>query len=266
MTSDTSREAQNTSSSGATVGSLRSEKLLDLGKQLAIELGIDDSSDILGRWMAHYVAELIGAADTASAEARPAIFAKCNNAILDLWKHRYHLPNGKRPFESMEPILRALESLDPENDVPRYYSPLRRKAREAQNETEVKNWLSLVEEIDYSARILICYCLSQAAKTAVDKTKEWVRLAKSADLDEIDVPIIEAIIRESTLVERPEESLRKVLQDRLNRLEAFRGMAEKLAIQFREHLTALDPQTESRRGRRRRDRGGNRNRAGVKKS
>jgi hypothetical protein len=212
------------------------------------------------------VAELIEATETASVETRPAKFEECSNAILALWKHRYQLPHGKRPFEGMEPILRALEGLDPENDAPRYYSPLRSMAREAKHETEVQKWLSLVEEFDYSARILIRYCLSQAAKTAMDKTKEWVALAESAELDEIDVPIIRVIIRENNLVERPEESLRKVLQDRLNRLEAFTLMAEKLAVHFREHLEELDQQTESGRGRRRRDRGSKGNRARIKKS
>jgi hypothetical protein len=210
--------------------------------------------------MAHYVAELIEAADKASAETRPGKLEKCRDTILNLWRYRYQLPNGKRPFEGMEPILRALESLDPENDTPKYYNPLRRMAREAEHKTETQKWLDLVEELDYSARILIRYCLSQAAKDAVDKTKEWVGLVEAAGLDEIDIPIIRVIIGESSLVERPEESLRKVLQDRLNRLEAFTGMAEKLAVHFREHLAELDLQTESRRGRRRGDRGGKRSR------
>jgi hypothetical protein len=245
MTSDTSQEAQNTSSSGATAVSLRSEKLLDLGDRLVSELSIDDSSDMLGRWMAHYVAELIDAARAASAETRPARLEKCSEAILNLWKHRYELPNGKRPFEGMEAILRALESLDPESDTPRYYGPLGRAAREAENETETQTWLSLVEGFDHSARILIRYCLSQAAKNAVDKTREWVNLVASADLDEMDVPIIRVIICEGDLVETAEESSRKVLKDRLERLEAFTTMAEALAAHFRELLAELDAPASS---------------------
>ena len=201
MTSDTFPEVPNTSSSGATVVSLRSERLIELGNRLVSDLGIDDTSDVLGRWMAHYLAELIEAAKAASAEARPAKLEKCSEAILNLWKHRYELPNGKRPFEDMEPIFRALESLDPRNETPRYYYAL--AEHESENETEVKKWLGLVDGFDRSAKILIRYCLSQAAQNAVDKTKEWVALAEAADLDHLDVQIIRVIMTESDLVDRP---------------------------------------------------------------
>jgi hypothetical protein len=128
--------------------------------------------------------------------------------------------------------------------TPRYYVPLRRAAQESENETEVQKWLGLVDGFDYSARILIRYCLSQAAKSVVDKAKEWVALAESADLDDTDVPIIRVIISESNLVNTAEESLRKVLQDRLKRLEGFTKIAEELAAHFREQLTELDASKE----------------------
>jgi hypothetical protein len=190
--------------------------------------------------MAHYLAELIEAAKTDSAEARPAKLEKCSDAILNLWKHRHELPDGKRPFEGMEPILRALESLDPENETPRYYKTLRRAAHESENETEVQKWLGLADEFNYSARILIRYCLSQAAQSAVDKTKEWVALAEDAGLDDLDIPIIRVIIAERDLVDTPEEALRKILEDRLKRLESFQTMTEGLMAHFRDQLAQLD--------------------------
>jgi hypothetical protein len=239
MTSDTSREVLNTSSSGATVVSLRSEKLIELGNRLVRDLGIDDSSDVLGRWMAHYLAELIEAAKTASAEARPAKLEKCSEAILNLWKHRHELPNGKRPFEGVEAILRALESLDPENETPRYYGGLR-SAHVSENETEAQKWLRLADGFDYSARILIRYCLSQAAQSAVDKTNEWVALAEDAGLADLDIPIIRVIMTESDLLDKPEEALRKILEDRLKRLESFQTMTEGLMAHFRDQLAQLD--------------------------
>lgn len=85
---------------------------------------MEQSVDTLTRWMAHYIAELIQSAETASAEDRPDKMARCAEAILELWKHRSALPNGKRPFEDIEPILQGLESLDPHTDGPRYFRPL----------------------------------------------------------------------------------------------------------------------------------------------
>lgn len=39
--------------------------------------------------------------------------------------HRAAFPNGKRPFEDLEPVMRAIESLDPEDDTPRYFRSAR---------------------------------------------------------------------------------------------------------------------------------------------
>lgn len=94
------------------VTSVRSDPVLQLGKKIVDELGLDQSVDTLSRWMAHYIAELIHSAETADTEDRSEKLSRCASAILDLWEHRSELPNGKRPFEDVEPILRALQSLD----------------------------------------------------------------------------------------------------------------------------------------------------------
>jgi hypothetical protein len=109
-----------------------SDAVLALGKKLVAELGLDQSVDTLSRWMAHYIAELMHAAETAEDAKRQELTSRCCVAILDLWRHRRELPDGKRPFEDIEPILRALQSLDPEDTTPRYF----RSARPNQAETE----------------------------------------------------------------------------------------------------------------------------------
>lgn len=92
-----------------------------MGKRIVEELGPDQSVDTLPRWMAHYVAELIHSAETASGEDRQAKAAVCADAILSLWAHRVQFPKGMRPLEEIEPILRTLESLDLNNDPKRFY-------------------------------------------------------------------------------------------------------------------------------------------------
>ncbi|MCK1505679.1 AVAST type 3 anti-phage proein Avs3b [Bradyrhizobium sp. 18] len=216
--------------------SLRSEKLIDLGNRIIRELSID--SDILGRWMAHYLAELITEAETANSDERPAKMEKCHEVILNLWKHRYELPNGKRPFESMEPILRALESLDPENTFHRYFGTARH-AVGPENE-EARSWIEVADSLDSTARILVRYCLSQAALSAKEKTKEWLALAEAVDADAFDGPVIRVIVAEGDLLEDPNKELRKLMEDRLGRLEAFKTAASELEQHFRLQLEELD--------------------------
>lgn len=217
--------------------SLRSEKLIDLGNRLIRELSID--SGILGRWMAHHLAELITEAETASGDDRPAKLDKCHEAILNLWKHRYEMPDGKRPFESMEPILRALESLDPENTFHRYYGTARH-AVDASEDEEARGWIELADGLDSTARILVRYCLSQAALSAKDKTKEWLALAEAVDADAFDGPVIRVIMAEGDLLDEPNKKLRQLIEDRLGRLEAFKAEASELEQHFRLQLKKLD--------------------------
>ena len=213
---------------------------MELGRALVKELGLDSGDDTLSHWMAHYIAELIDGVETASAEERPEKSAKCAEAILSLWKHRHELPSGKRPFEDVEPILRSIESLDPADDTPRYFRSVRNANDITEDNSEVTKWLELADGLDYSAKLLIRYCLMQASQDALDKSKEWVKLAEFAGLeDEIDLPVIRFITKESKLTKssEPDDREQKLLEDRVNRLDGFMKMADVLASDMRLKLS-----------------------------
>src|SRR5436190_24365351 len=98
MISDTSSQTLGFSSSNRMGQSVDSDAVLALGKKLVAELELDEPADTLSRWMAHYVAELMQAAEATDAEQRQEIKDRCYTAILELWQHRSELPGGKRPF------------------------------------------------------------------------------------------------------------------------------------------------------------------------
>jgi len=222
---------------------MRSEAVLELGKRIVDDLGLDQTADTLGRWMAHYIAELIHNAETAGVKERPAIMKKCADAILNLWEHRHQLPVGKRPFEDLEPILRALASLDPADDTPRYFRPARTMANEKDENSETRKWLELSNDIDYSAKSLIRYCLVQAAQTALDKSREWVTLAEAAKADEgVDFAVTNFIVEESNLLTAAEldEKAQEQLKERIKRLSNFRKLAAVLISELRQQLKQSD--------------------------
>jgi hypothetical protein len=193
--------------------------------------------------MAHYIAELIQDAEKASGEERPAKMQVCSEAILSLWKHRHELPDGKRPFGELEPILRTLESLDPDDRTPRYFRSARAAADKAGEENEAKSWLKLVDGLDYSARVLIRYCLGKAAQAAADKSEEWVALAEAAGADdEVELPTVRLIMDEKNLLKKkpdPKEAIRKRLQGRIDRLQSFTKMAKSLISVLKRRLRQL---------------------------
>jgi len=216
-----------------------SKGVLDLGCELVKELDIDPGADTLSRWMAHYIAELIDEAKTAKLEDRLAKLARCADAILKLWDHRHQLPDGKRPFEDLEPIMRALASLDPADDTPRFYRTQRMAINKTKESKETAKWLDLADGLDYSAKNLIRYCLAQAAQTALDKSKAWVKLAEKAGLeDNIDFRVIRFTSDEKGLSEaqKLKKMERRQLEDRIKRLDGFKKMADSLASDLRLQL------------------------------
>jgi hypothetical protein len=114
--------------------------VLQLGKRIVDEFSADQRPDTLAYWMAHYVAELIEAAETAADEERPAKLKQCADAIIELWKHRSEFPSGMRPFRGFEAVYKALESLDLSEEKWRYHPFARFEAEAAEEPTAVKSW------------------------------------------------------------------------------------------------------------------------------
>lgn len=223
-----------------------SDHVFALGRKLVEELGLDDSVDTLGRWMAHYIAGLMTKAETALGEDKDAAGRECFAAILDLWKHRAALPHGKRPFEDLEPIVRAIESLDPENHLPRYYRAARPSKGEAADSSDQEQWLSLVDGLDFSARALIGYCLAEAAEAALDKSKAWVQHAMAIDNGPTERVI--RLVKSAADVNKapdPNEEIRSLLADRAKRLRGFLRIAEVLTNTLESRLEALPSATEA---------------------
>ena len=223
-------------SSDPTVASSHSDAILALGKELTKQLGLDQSVDTLGRWMAHYIAELIHDTQNASAKERPAKLRICSQAILQLWQHRHELPTGKRPFQELESILRVLQSLDPECDIPRYFHPIRSAADKADVNSEAMSWLKLIDGLDYSAKLLIRHWLLNAAQTSIDKSAHWVTLAEAAGIaDGIESPVVRVLISDHNLLKKLDEDkvAREVKQERIAKLEGFVVAAQALIIELR---------------------------------
>jgi len=227
-----------------------SDPVLALGKKLIRELVLGDTTDTLSRWMIHYLAGLMKKAERQSAKNRPSVLKDCFDAILALWQHRHELPDGKRPFQGIEPVLRALESLDPANAERRYFPSALPPAGNTEESKETRRWLELAEGLDNSARILIRECLTNAAVAAIDKSKGWVALAERAALKGVDLPILKIIIEERNLAGTPDpdDTQRKILEDRLGKLRAFIRLAEKAAIDYEQKIKCKKPATKTKPG------------------
>lgn len=224
---------------------LEKEQIINLGKALVKELGLERGVDTLARWMAHYIAEQITIAGNATGKDKVKAEEHCFETILKLWQHRSFYPKEKQPFESFEPIFRALERLDPENKHSYFFNTFEDKeSSEKTNKVleSVQQWLDVASGIDQVARIWLDYVFRQAALCATDeKTLEWLKNSiESQDIN--DVSTIIRLLPESILSngemasEEVKMKKRELINSRINKLEAFSDLNQKLLSIFKKEL------------------------------
>ncbi|MGB5830951.1 MAG: AVAST type 3 anti-phage protein Avs3b [Thiohalocapsa sp.] len=217
----------------------RSKALLELGRRLVAQLGAGD--DLLASWMAHYIAERIEAAENASEVDRGPAQEASAKAILDLWKYRKALPDHLRTLGELEPIVRAIASLDVDQDDYRYYPHALREAATARADEETKQWLDVAFGLDYSARILIRWALESAAQRAASDAAPWVDLARRAGAGaNPEEYVIEFVSGSNASAEANEAEGVTKLEDKLARLEAFAKSSAVLIRELRAQLGAPD--------------------------
>jgi hypothetical protein len=115
------KRSSKSSSSGKTVLSKTPGDVLELGQHLVRELNLDDTVDTLGRWIAHYIAELIIAAEKATSKKDRLVAQKrATEAILRIWEHRESLPGYAYPLARYDEILSIMDYLRPDNNPFRF--------------------------------------------------------------------------------------------------------------------------------------------------
>lgn len=215
--------------------------LLELGRRLVEELGLDSSVDTLGRWMAHYIAQLMTEAESAGPTERGDVEMRCAAAIRELWYHRHAAPHGPQHLEP-QAILRAVESLDLDATVHRYFAQVR-EAADGEDE-KVRAWLRLTDGIDDTARMLIVQCLVAAAAEARDTSRPWLALAEAARLeDDAPAAAFRFLHRQDDVLTLPDPTAvrRAQLTERRDRLKMFISLSRRL---LREFEAQLEPDVE----------------------
>jgi len=98
------------------------EAIIKLGKTIVEELKLDESVNTLGRWMSHYVAELILQIENIETEDERQLKQKeCCELILKLWKDRKQLPGSVHPIRNLEPLLELLDVFQEDKSNFRYF-------------------------------------------------------------------------------------------------------------------------------------------------
>ena len=101
---------------------MRSPKdVLALGQVIVRQLDLKERGNVLERWLAHHLAEVMAEADEAVGPAKAEAETRAVDLILKLWAHRRALPEPIDPLDGYEKAIKVLGRLMPEANPWRYF-------------------------------------------------------------------------------------------------------------------------------------------------
>lgn len=224
------------------------KKIINLGKQLVNELGLEPGVDTLSRWMAHYLADKMSLIENSQGKKRKIAEQECFDTILKIWEHRQNLPSGTRPFEEFEPLLNLISKIGTDDrNVPLFYRPdIRERNHEIDSvnpkKIEGEDWLIIASQIDQTARVWLRHSLKEyAISVKKDSTDEWLNNCVGLS-DSDDAKIIRIIFDKEHEMSDDEfqmEFQTEKLERRIIELEKFREINQILLDSFKEELSVL---------------------------
>ncbi len=168
---------------------------MGLGQYLVHELDFEEGVNTLGRWMAHYLAELINEAENGSTVAKRTRARKeAAVTILKIWNHRMSLPGRAYPLSPYMDLLRKIDRLHLNNNPFRYIG----------QDTANKKGVFAVELFDGLSRLIISLLLMD---TDFREESEEINPVAIAAMDETEQRLLTALQNWADLFESSEDSL-----------------------------------------------------------
>lgn len=167
------------------------DQVLQLGRDLADAL---DPSDVVGRWMSHQLAAQILLCEENPTDKE--LLSSTQDLILRLWEHKSGAPFRTAPYSYVEPVLRAIERLDPNPAPWAYYRPFDEDTPSTKELTTYP-LLRMACDVDHEIGNLIRILIGLAAGDAISSEESWVMAGKDTAKTEEDkaVRALEQLLR-----------------------------------------------------------------------
>ncbi|MFF2949822.1 hypothetical protein ACFVVU_00520 [Kitasatospora sp. NPDC057965] len=157
------------------------EKTLALGQEIAESL---PSNDVLGRWMAHHIGDLIVRVQAANESQIGSARREAASTILNLWTHRASLNTQDPPTTSFEPVFKALARLSEKQDPWHFYGIFRSGHQPDDADVGVAPLLKYALELEDIVRGVVRDVVSLAAEEAADREAKWLELSEHLEEDD----------------------------------------------------------------------------------
>lgn len=217
------------------------DQIINLGKLLVKELGLENGVDTLSRWMAHFLAEKISLVERLpKSKEKENAQKECFEVILKLWENRWELPSGRRPLENFEPILDVLGKINPENEEPFFYRQANQivKTDNVSDIDEINKYVKTIKQIDKVARIWIDFLLLQATSKAKNEDTEILLQNALPTFSNYDVDAIQILFDDIENYTR--KNRKETLQKRVDELEKFAKLNEFILEEYKKDIFNME--------------------------
>ncbi|MFF4467433.1 hypothetical protein ACFY13_49490 [Streptomyces mirabilis] len=157
------------------------ERTFELGKEIADSLS---ENDVLGRWMAHHIGDLIIRAENATGAETDGIRREAATAILALWSHRTAFPSRTPPLDAFEPVFAALERLSGPQDPWSFYRMFPPGREPSEDDMVGAPLLRIALSLEETVRGVASEIVALAAQEAAGKEAKWLKLSEHLEENE----------------------------------------------------------------------------------
>jgi hypothetical protein len=219
---------------------ITNQEVINLGKAIITELGMETDCNTPARWLVHYIAENINKSDNCKGKEKDVAERNCVDAIFKLWHHRSELPRGINPFTEFESVFRGLSRLDNSSQKP-YFNEFSQFDHEVnQDESpESKQWVDIAISIDKVAKELVSESFNSAAAVAItDKSKEILKLSPEGSGE--DIRIMLSFFSDEDDESKSKDKEIKVLESKLAKVEALKSICDVFSEKYKNELLQLE--------------------------
>lgn len=219
------------------------EEVIKLGERIVKELNLEPGVDTLGKWMAHYVAELIKKTEKSTSKSEKIENQKeCFEVILKLWNNREHLPMASKPLSDMEPILELLDVLKKDD----FSYPFWRQFKDIPDSPTLKGFMNTVKSNSESIFELCIYSIINY--DVLRKKSDWLTDHRNM-LSKTEIKMIEhleyLINRSNSIVIFSEKSKAEAKLNELSESERYTAIFDKIESDLDEMRNKLKTLRES---------------------
>ncbi|WP_282130454.1 hypothetical protein [Pseudoalteromonas aliena] len=209
---------------------ITNQEVINLGKAIITELGMEVECNTPARWLVHYIAENIHKTEHSQGDEKDVAEKKCVDAIFKLWHHRSELPRGINPFSEFDSVFRGLSRLDNSSQKP-YFNEFSQFNHQIEPEetAESKQWVDIAISIDKIAKELVSESFKSAAEVAItEKSREILKLALE-DSGE-DIRIMLSFVSDDEA--NSKENQIKAIESKIEKVEALKSICDMFIEKF----------------------------------